>query len=204
MPVPNFAESMKTGVNRALIVGGKFFIGVRVHSLMKQAQKQEISITFTGPLYPSLVRRFEVLSGRDFSSTVFSFSAYKAVCEMIAEQKVSGEKLVSFVKDIIKKTVGGKVTSFSFSKDSGGVVRIENCAEAKLHGPSESGVCFLSAGMLEAVLEKYSGKQVHITERKCVSKGDSCCEFAATLSGANFAQEGTSEAPQGLSDLASQ
>jgi len=171
---------------------------------MKQVQTREITITFMGPLYPSLVHRFEVLSGREFSSKVFSFSAYKAVCEMIAEQKVSGEGLVSFLKDIIKKTVGGKITSFSFSKDIGGVVRIENCAEAKLHGPSESGVCFLSAGMLEAVLEKYSGKQVHITERKCVSKGDSCCEFAAMLSGANFGQEGTTESPPGLNDLASQ
>ncbi len=171
---------------------------------MASGSKGGICVAFMGQMYPSLVRRFEVLSGKDFSSRVFSFSAYKAVCEMIEEERIAGEKLLPFLKNIIKKTVGGKVTALKLTKEAGGIVKIDGCAEAKLHGPSDAGVCYLSAGIIEAAVEKYAQKQVRVTERKCLSKGDSLCEFAVMVGSVDFAQEGVQEAPQGLSDLVHQ
>lgn len=168
---------------------------------MKQAPKKGACVILEGPFYSSLMRRFEVLSGREFSSKVFSFSAYKAVCEMMDGGQVSGEKLIPFLKDTIRKTVGGTVTLVDISREAGGVVRIEGCAEAIIHGPSDAGVCYISLGIIEGVVGRYVGRQVHVAERKCLSKGDAFCEFAVMPGGGGRAHESAQEVPQGLSDL---
>lgn len=132
-------------------------------------------------LYSSLVKRFEILSGKEFASKVISSSAYSAVKNFLNGEKIN-DGLEGFLKDVIAMTVGGKVCKYDVSRESGGVVQVKGCLEAEMHGPANEGVCYLTAGIIKAVAEKMVGGAADVKERKCMSMGSDFCEFAVVVS----------------------
>jgi len=127
-------------------------------------------------LWNSLVKRFEVLSGKEFASKVFVFAAYQGMKEHMPEGDAS-----AFLKKELESTTGGKVTKLEISKDAGGIIQMHDSIETDLYGPSEAGVCYLAQGMIKAAAEKITGKPANVQERKCKAKGDEYCEFAVIL-----------------------
>ncbi len=136
------------------------------------AEKQR-GIQLSAHLWTSLVKRFEVLSGKEFASKVFIFAAYKGAKDILPEGDAT-----AFLKKEIESTTGGKVTKLEIGRDTGGIVQVQGSAEPDAYGPSDSGVCYLAQGIIKAAAEKITGKPVNVQERKCRSKGDECCEFA--------------------------
>ncbi|RLJ08096.1 MAG: hypothetical protein DRP12_01190 [Candidatus Aenigmatarchaeota archaeon] len=130
------------------------------------------------PLYRSIIRRFEILSGTDFTSKVMTLSAYKAVHESLDGEKLNPN---AFLKSLLENFLKAKVLSIEIDKDIGGLVKIKDSKEAKSHGNSESPVCWLTLGIIKAVAEKVIGKEVQVIERKCEAVGADHCEFAIIL-----------------------
>lgn len=138
--------------------------------------EKQRTVHLSAHLWNSLVKRFEVLSGKEFASKVFVFAAYKGTKERLPEGDAG-----AFLKKEIESTTGGKVTKLEISKDTGGTVQVHDSAEADMYGPSETGVCYLTQGMIKAAAEKITGKPVNVQERKCRAKGDDYCEFAVIV-----------------------
>ncbi len=142
--------------------------------------KKRDSIKLSDLLFNSIIKKFEVLAGREFSSKVISSSSYNAIKNFLNGEK-DGD-IEEFLKDVLNITVGGSVIKFDMSKESGGVVQVKNSIEAKIHGPAESGVCYICSGIIKAAAEKILGRVVEVKERKCTAMGNELCEFAIIIS----------------------
>lgn len=138
--------------------------------------EKQRAIHLPAHLWNSLVKRFEVLSGKEFASKVFIFAAYKGMKEHMPEGDAG-----AFLKKEIEATTGGKVTKLEISNDSGGIVQVHDSIEPETYGPSETGVCYLAQGIIKAAAEKITGKPANVQERKCKAKGDDHCEFVVIL-----------------------
>lgn len=125
-------------------------------------------------LYNPIVKMFEMLTGKEFSSRVIMISSCNAVKNFLnGEKKNNVEK---FLKDAIDITLGGKDIKISLN-DNGGIVRAKNLLEAKMHDHAEEGVCYICSGIIKAAAEKIIGKPVSVEERKCAAMGNDFCEF---------------------------
>lgn len=134
-------------------------------------------------LYRSIVKRFEILSGKEFASKVINFSAYKATKEILDSEKLIGDDLQKFLQAVIETTASGKIIECEIGKEVGGIVQVKGSLEAKAYGPSDTPVCYLSQGIIKAFAEKIVGKSVETKERKCVAMGNDYCEFAIIVGG---------------------
>jgi len=62
-------------------------------------------------------------------------------------------------------------------EDGTGVVRVEDCFEAKAYGPSSEPVCHFVRGYIEGFLSSAFRKELWVTETSCIAKGDRECVF---------------------------
>lgn len=140
-------------------------------------KKRKESLHLPAVLYNSILRRLEILSGKEFASKLIVFSAYKATKELLDNVT----DLERFLREILESVTRGKVIKFEISKERGGIIRLEHSLEADSYGPSDIPVCYLTRGIIKAVAEKIIKKPVKVQERKCVSMGDEYCEFAIII-----------------------
>jgi len=105
------------------------------------------------------------------------------------EKRASLENLVhSAFEDT---TLGlGKISVNKVDFDQGTAhVTITNCFEAIENGPSENPNCMFTSGFLAGLFAEVLDKTVQTSETKCISQGNSECEFQVTPTKENVAAE---------------
>ena len=84
----------------------------------------------------------------------------------------------------------GKISVNKVDFDQGTAhVTITNCFEAIENGPSENPNCMFTSGFLAGLFAEVLDKTVQTSETKCISQGNSECEFQVTPTKENVAAE---------------
>ncbi len=121
------------------------------------------------------------------SETGFSFVVYNAgkrsgrTCALWFKTKfkLEGEELLNAIKDYMRAIGMGIVEFHDVNKETGTarVIIRDNFEGIKRRKPRPA--CYYTRGYIAGILSEVFGKDVGVTEKKCVAAGDEYCEFEA-------------------------
>jgi predicted hydrocarbon binding protein len=77
----------------------------------------------------------------------------------------------------VREKEGWGLFRCEIGEDGTGVVRVEDCFEAKGYGPSSEPVCHFVRGYIEGFLSRAFQRELKVTEEECLARGSGCCVF---------------------------
>ena len=77
----------------------------------------------------------------------------------------------------VREKEGWGLFRYEIGEDGTGVVRVEDCFEARGYGPSNEPVCHFVRGYIEGFLSSAFRRELRVTETSCIARGDRECVF---------------------------